>query len=180
MIDSPVTLYAISANTRRLTMSTTEIVLTVAAGLLLVMVIFLGREMVKKFGYMRQFVAHSLFKHECLLEVDARGMYNVVIHNRQLRPFSVLIGFELKLPGCSPGFDYYGCMDSNQEGELVFRIWMKGGQPLKTVFLFNHEVLMAHRGKLEPAFTVYVGSDDLVPNTIYPPHWWQKHLHIFG
>ncbi len=161
-------------------MSRREIALVGTVVLLSATVIFLGKEMTKKFGFMRDFLASSQFRQDCELYVEERGMHNVVITSLDGKPFTVLLGFELEIPGIEPGFDYYGCLHSNQNGKATFAIWMKSGQPLKSVFVFNREVVTNQDEKMVANFHIEVGPDNLVPDVVYPPHWWQKYLHLWG
>ena len=96
-------------------MTALSIILIVVLALL---VIFLGKEMLKKFGFMRDFVHNSNQLVSWSYQGGSQsGMRNIVLRSDNGRPFSALVGFGLNIPilGYS-GFDYYGCVHSDEHG----------------------------------------------------------------
>lgn len=68
---------------------------------------FLGKEFLRKFRFMQEFVAAS--KQTVTFQHDGKrtpGMHNIVLRGKA--PFSVLVGFQLEIPiiGYS-GYDYF-------------------------------------------------------------------------
>ena len=139
--------------------------------------VFLVKEMLKKFGFMKQFVENSnmlvSWKYQHLdLGSQKPGMRNIVLRGQ--KPFSVLVGFRLDIPVLGhSGFDYYGFVSSNQDGVAVFSTYLGKGD-CDFQFFVNTDL------EENPiTVTSTVADQDLVPYATYPPHWWQK-LGFFG
>jgi hypothetical protein len=62
------------------------------------------------------------------------------------------------------GYDYYGYA-SSQKPWIVFRIYLGSGQLLNQ-FLLNKNI--------EVFLTSTEEDQKLIPDAIYPPHWWQR------
>jgi hypothetical protein len=141
-------------------------------------VLFLGKEMFKKFRFMRDFVNNS----RSLLELNYegakeygwdKGMRNIVIRAKE--PFSVLVGFELTAPVFGTGFDYYGFTNArrlengiNDEYVAVISTYLGNGPCLFQFFLNCDAVTTDAR--------VSTTDDDqkLKPAVVYPPHLYQR------
>ncbi|MFH1947500.1 MAG: hypothetical protein ABIJ23_05100 [Candidatus Magasanikbacteria bacterium] len=136
--------------------------------------IFLGREMLKKFGYMHSFVQSSNQLITWSYSGGRKsGMYNIVL--RGPKNFSALVGFNLKIPvlGYS-GYDYYGQVDSNQNGVAVISTYLGKGA---TEFQFLVSRDLEHCS-IEVASGLFI-DQELTPDVVYPPHWYQK-LGFYG
>ncbi|MBP6859150.1 MAG: hypothetical protein KBC69_00800 [Candidatus Magasanikbacteria bacterium] len=137
--------------------------------------IFLGREHLKKFGFMQDFVKRSdhliVWRYEGSKEKGR--MANIVL--RSSKPFCALVGFKLSIPlvGYS-GFDYYGRVWSDDRGVAVISTYLgKGACDFQ--FLVNMDV------RTNPV-EVSSSEDDQVlrADEVYPPHWYQKWLGFYG
>ncbi len=84
-------------------------------------VMFLGSEFLKKFGFMRDFIGDSnqmVVWHYRGLEGPKSGMRNIVLHGE--KPFCALVGFKLDIPVLGYSyFDYYGLVRSDDHGIAV-------------------------------------------------------------
>ncbi|MDD2758580.1 MAG: hypothetical protein PHD72_04445 [Patescibacteria group bacterium] len=141
--------------------------------------LFLGKEMFKKFRFMKQFVGRSA----SLLEFDfqgvrehgwKRGMRNIVI--RWDKSFSVLVGFELTIPIFGTGFDYYGQTDARKEGDewvAVISTYLGRG-PCRFQFFLNREKGINYIGHPYPSVSSYDTDQTLAPSAVYPPHFFQR------
>lgn len=141
--------------------------------------LFLGKEIMKKFGFMYQFAADS----KQLLTYNfpgakksgfKPGMRKITI--RWDRHFSVLVGFHLSIPFFGKGLDYYGFARSVGGGD---ECWLDistylGNRPVEFLFFLNKEMTVK-----QPE--IYIGDfDPRVPKSqTYPPHLWQR-LGFFG
>ena len=134
---------------------------------------FLGSEMMKKFGFMREFILgapNQLVIHEYTGSIQAPGMCNIRLTGSE--PFSVLIGFELTLPFFGTGFDYFGRVASRmmqddgqkQVHDLVVSLWL-GKSSTKFMFLVNRDA---------SDVVVSVDTSHVDVDVVYPPHWWQR------
>jgi hypothetical protein len=130
-------------------------------------VIFLGKEMMKKFGFFQSFIESS--NQLICLAYDGHkkpGMHNIVL--RGDRPFSVLVGFNLSIPLIGQGFDYYGYVQSDAEGVAIVSTYMGKGA-VEFMFYVNYDL---DSNSISVSST---GEDQcLKPQAIYKPHWWQK------
>jgi len=135
--------------------------------------IFLGKELLKKFGFMRDFVNNS--NQEVTWNYggdDKPGMYNIVLRGE--KPFCALVGFTLKIPFLGyEGFDYYGFVQSDQNGVAVISTYLGKGE-CEFRFFLNTDL------EVDPV-AVSSSDDDqeLNPDSTYPPHWWQQ-LSFYG
>jgi len=147
------------------------VVLSIAAIVGFTIALFLGKEMMKKFNYMQQFIAANPRK---LVEFTWMGGKNVLPCMRNIRltsdkPFRALVGFHLSVPFIGSGFDYYGYVESRKIGECMYeavvQTWMGKG---KTQFQF---VCTEENIKATCDF-----QDQLIKwvSAVYPPHPWQK------
>lgn len=148
--------------------------ITVVVALLLVAaVVFLAREHLKKFNFMRQFVRHS---HQSLAweypGAASGAMRNVALRGQQ--PFAVLIGFHLNISWLGyRGFDYYGYVESDKNNIAVFATYL-GKNPCRFQFLTTTDV------RRNPLIISSTEDDQqLTPQATYMPHWFQR-LGFFG
>lgn len=136
---------------------------------------FLGLEFLKKFNFMRMFIKTSNQMVEWYHPGDkARkpGMYNIVLRGQ--RPFSVLIGFNLKIAFLHhSGFDYYGFAQADEKNVIVISTYL-GKKSCKFQFLMNTN--LTHN-----LVTVTSSNEDqgLKPIISFPPHWYQR-LGFYG
>lgn len=142
---------------------------------------WLAYEHKKKFDFMQQFVEKMgdhiiVHRYRGAKEMGLkRGMGNIKLYSPT--PFSVLVGFELHYPLLGgKGFDYYGFVESEPEGEkrhsVVIRTFL-GTKPCDFVFLFN-------RSLLDMRMATGPATSGLTPTAVYPPHWYQKYFGFFG
>lgn len=97
------------------------------------------------------------------------SMWHVVLSSD--RPFGVLIGFDLHLPG-RVLYDYYGYGRSNGAHRLVISLFA-GNNPARFVFLSTRDI-----DQYPISIDAYPAKEDEVPDQVYPPHPWQ-HFRIF-
>ena len=110
----------------------------------------------------------------------AAGMYNVVIKVKGLQRFKVLVGFDLAFPwplnivvgwitGFVNGFDYFGVVESNDDGEVVFQTYLGKGS-VDFEFLFD-------QGIKDFEVTISSSEDDQNknPSAVFLPHIWQRY-----
>jgi hypothetical protein len=143
---------------------------------LAVTTLFLGREIMMKFRFMRNFLAMS---HRNTVElyysgdIEKPGMHKIRLMGRQ--GFSVLIGFELTVPLFGTGFDYFGFANSvpthlaEKGQELVIELYLGRG-PVHFKFFTNREA---------PDITAEIIHEDVEANVVYQPHWYQT-LGFYG
>lgn len=136
--------------------------------------IFLGKEMLKKFGFMRSFIKNSSllinYRYPGSKAAGHKpGMRKIAFLAKDNQQFSLLIGFELSLLG-SKGFDYYGFVSSNDKGILVIETYL-GKSPVNFQFLKNEDI--------EILIIADESVQQMAPNASYPPHFWQK-LGLWG
>jgi hypothetical protein len=136
--------------------------------------LFLGKEMLKKFSFMRSFVKNSslLVKYHYpgnKVAGHKPGMRKIAFLAKNNQQFSLLIGFELSL-FASKGFDYYGFVSSNDKGILVIETYL-GKSHVNFQFLKNEDV--------EISIIADESVQKMAPNASYPPHFWQK-LGLWG
>ncbi|MFA7286172.1 MAG: hypothetical protein WC052_00720 [Patescibacteria group bacterium] len=131
---------------------------------------FLASEMLKKFGFMQQFIAVS----NCVVTWEWRAdepvfepaMWKVMICHPDCRQFGALIGFKLNILGYT-GFDYYGYVQSDEQGRAVFSTWL-GRKPCTFQFLVGMD---ASEFQVASICEETIGE----PATArFPPHWWQR------
>lgn len=136
---------------------------------------FLGFELLKKFNFMRMFTKNSNQMVEWEYPGDKTkkpGMRNIVLRGQ--RPFSVLIGFNLKISLIGHnGFDYYGFAQADEKHMVVISTYL-GKKPCIFQFFVNTDLAHNHIG---------VSSNDwdqeLNPDVSFPPHWYQR-LGFYG
>jgi hypothetical protein len=133
---------------------------------------FLGKEFLKKFAFMRDFIKTSNQSLSWYYQGDRKpGMYTIVL--RAKKPFSALVGFRLDIPilGYS-GFDYYGFVQARQQVDgqyvAVVSTYMAGGE-VEFQFFVNSDL------GVNP---INVSSSDedqsLTPGATFPPHLYQR------
>lgn len=136
----------------------------------LALAFFLGHEMLKKFRFMQGFLEHSNQMVTWVYpggakSVAAPGMYNVVLRGQ--KPFCALVGFTLKIGGYQ-GFDYYGCVQSDDYGVAVVSTYLGRGS-VEFRFFVNSNL----DSNLVVASST-AGDQRLMPHVAYPPHWYQR------
>lgn len=135
--------------------------------------VFLGKEMMKKFGFMNKFIKNSENVKEFFWPGAnklglPKGMRNILIVWDY--PFEVLIGFDLVVPGFGSGYDYYGQSASvfvNGRHEAIISIYLGNGEG-PTKFFFNRNV------DENLKISCNKEDQDKKPHVVYPPHWWQR------
>lgn len=136
--------------------------------ILLIIAIFLGKELLKKFWFMQEFIRDSnqiiTFEYEWNKK---SWMYNIVL--RWEKPFSALIGFKLEIPILwYSWFDYYGFIKSDKNNTAILSTYLSK-KPIQFKFMINSDLTNNN---------ITVSSDDkdeiLKPNKIFPPHWYQR------
>lgn len=152
----------------------TTLMLLVLAIIFCAISIFLGKEMLKKFGFMRSFIKNSSllinYRYPGSKAAGHKpGMRKIAFLAKNEKRFSLLIGFELSLLG-SQGFDYYGFVSSNDKGILVIETYL-GKSPVNFQFLKNKNI--------EVLIIADESVQQMEPSTSYPPHFWQR-LGLWG
>lgn len=136
--------------------------------------LFLGKEMFKKFCFMRDFVNNSrsllVLNYEGAKEYGwDRGMRNIVIRAKE--PFSVLVGFKLTAPVFGTGFDYYGFANArrSEDGCVAVISTYLGNGPCVFQFFLNCDAATTDA-------RVSTTDDDqkFSPTAIFPPHFYQR------
>jgi len=137
--------------------------------------LFLGKEMLKKFRFMWNFVKNSsqmVIWHHLGGKNFKPGMFNIVLRGE--KPFAVLVGFHLTIPLLKyKGFDYYGFVQSDENGVAVISTYLGKGA-CEFQFFVNTD--------LTSNLVVVTSNDEdqrLSPNVFYPPHWYQR-LGFYG
>lgn len=152
----------------------TAVVLAIMATIFCLISVFLGKEMLKKFGFMRSFVKDSSllvnYRYPGSKAAGHKpGMRKIAFLAKNDKQFSLLIGFELSLLG-SQGFDYYGSLTSNNKGILVIETYL-GKSAVNFQFLKNKDI--------EVLIIADESVQQMAPNASYPPHFWQR-LGLWG
>ncbi|MDP2103948.1 MAG: hypothetical protein Q8K26_03440 [Candidatus Gracilibacteria bacterium] len=136
--------------------------------ILLIALVFLGNEFLKKGKFLGEFLNSS----PQIIEWEYKGgetvnpgMYNMILSGSS--QFTVLIGFDLEIPIIGYiGYDPYGFVSSNQNHQVIISTYL-GRKPTKFRFLVNI-----------PNMDIRISSTKedqlLVPMKAYPPHWWQR------
>ena len=133
--------------------------------LLLLISIFLAKELLKKFVFFKNFSEKSELMMHWTITPEESGMRNIVLHSHE--PFSILVGFRLSIPLVGfEGFDYYGYVTSNEKNQAIISTYIHKDIP--TEFQFMKNTLNK--------ITITSTEDDqkMIPQVSYPPHWWQK------
>jgi len=139
-----------------------------ACGIAILLAWFASQEMLKKFVFMTRFVHQSgqlLTWHYAGAKATGRkrGMRKIVL--RAPEQFSVLIGFDLRLPVSPILFDYYGQVNA-ENGTVVFE-----------TFLGTGEVDFRFLVSCDPSLvTVSDAESDQWMTAVasYPPHFIQR------
>lgn len=152
-------------------MLTVLVIVSVFALVFLITAVFLGTEMLKKFHFMRDFVNHSNQLVTWNYAGDRKpGMYKIVLSGQ--KPFGALVGFRLEIPAIGfSGYDYYGFVRSDMGGLAVISTYLGKG---KCEFRF-----LTTSDKSQITVTSTEGDQELMPQEVYPPHWYQK-LGFYG
>ncbi len=150
------------------------VVLAIMATIFCLISVFLGKEMLKKFGFMRSFIKNSSllinYRYPGSKAAGHKpGMRKIAFLAKDNQQFSLLIGFELSLLK-STGFDYYGSLTSNNKGILVIETYL-GKSPVNFQFLKNEDI--------EILIIADESVQNMAPSASYPPHFWQR-LGLWG
>ena len=140
------------------------IVLSILAIAFFFIALFLGKEMMKKFGFMNTFIENSgqLFEYRFPGQ-EKPDMGNIVLVAK--KPFTALVGFRLEVPLFGKGFDYYGVVKSGEDGTAVISTFL-GKKPVCFQFFTNTD---------NNPVTIYGGDyDHYEPDAVFPPHWYQR------
>lgn len=130
----------------------------------LVVIYFLGSQLIKKFHALYLFARGSRITHNWIYPGSNKpGMRNVVLHGTE--PFKVLLCFKLKLPRLPVGLDWYGMVRSNEAGVVVFSTYLGKG-------------ICHFRFLVDTTSHIKIRADDevqtLEPTASFPPHFWQR------
>ena len=130
--------------------------------------VFLSKEFLKKFGFMRNFIKNS--NHIVVWRYTGNkkpGMHNIVLRGKT--PFCALIGFELGIPMLKySGFDYFGFVKSDKNNVAVISTYL-GKNACEFQFFVNTNI-----GNNPIAITSDEKDQLLQPNSISKPHWYQR------
>ncbi|MDD2892207.1 MAG: hypothetical protein PHQ95_04530 [Candidatus Gracilibacteria bacterium] len=133
--------------------------------ILFVALIFLGKEFLKKGRFLREFINKStqVVQWDYIGTPNSKsGMQNIILSASA--PFSVLIGFELKILGYT-GYDPYGFISSDEHNQIIISTYL-GKKSIRFRFLIN-----------TPQADIHISSttedQKLSPMKVYSPHWWQ-------
>lgn len=147
-------------------------ILSVLVIALFLATVFLGKELLKKFVFTRDFARSSnqlvMWKY---LADRKPGMYNIVLRGKT--PFCVLVGFHLhiRIFGYS-GFDHYGFVRSNEKGIAIISTYL-GKSSCEFQFLVNTDI------ETNPIVATSDEKDQkFEPDFKSAPHWYQR-LGIF-
>ena len=146
----------------------TLIFISISAIIFFAIALFLGSEFLRKFGFMRSFIACSNQVVKWKYSGDRKpGMYNIVLHGKL--PFCALIGFKLSIPILKySGFDYYGFVKSGDDNVAVISTYLGKGA-CEFQFFANSDVSINQ-------ITVTSSEEDqlLEPHSKSTPHWYQR------
>lgn len=129
---------------------------------------FLGREFLRKFSHMQDFIQHSNQIVAWKYEGDRKpGMYNIVLRGE--KQFCALVGFELNIPVLKySGFDYYGFAQSDENNVAVISTYL-GKATREFQFFINMDI--------NTNLIIATSSEDdqlLQPHLKFTPHWYQR------
>ena len=145
---------------------------------LLLTAVFFGKELLKKFRFHDQFTDSDGYIQK-IIDYWPGGkpfkMQKVALQSN--KPFKALIGFKLEIPLIKfKGTDWYGFADArlvNGKWLAVFSTYL-GKHPIENRFFVN---------KPDPNEIVQVVPqsevEDLEPDTVCKPHWYQRLLKVF-
>ena len=136
-----------------------------------ILAVFFGKELLKKFQILRRFT-HAAKDHVVTFNwvgaSQARGrkpgMHNIVLRSGTGQPFSVLVGFELVLRSFR-GLDPYGFAQSDERGVVVLATYLGRGA---CTFVF-----LANRGAGDIIASSTPDDQLLPPGARYDPHKFQ-------
>ncbi len=142
----------------------------------LVVAIFLGKEMVKKFRFMKGFIdtcpdhQRLVWNYPGSAGVNMKpGMHTVVLRNASGKDFSVLLTFRLELPFGFHGVDQFGYLKS-RGGVIAFSTYLGKGA-YNFIFMINSLEL----GCPPPQVGKFLDHEGVyTPQKRYSPHWWQR------
>ncbi|MFA6525175.1 MAG: hypothetical protein WCT33_02775 [Patescibacteria group bacterium] len=146
----------------------TTTIISILAVILLIIAVFLGKEMLKKFGFMKNFVQNSNQIVVWKYTGDRKpGMYNIVLHGKT--SFCALVGIDFNIPLIKySGFDHYAFLRSGENHTAVISTYLgKGAREFQ--FLVNTDTTV------NPV-TVTSSEEDqsLRPDSESKPHWYQR------
>jgi len=135
---------------------------------LLIILIFLGNEFLKKGKFLREFLNSSSqvieWEYEWWETINP-GMRNIILSGSN--QFTVLVGFDLEIPVFGyVWYDPYGVVSSDRNHRIIISTYL-GKKPTKFRFLVNIPNMDIH-------FSSNTEDQLLTPMKIYPPHWWQR------
>ena len=133
---------------------------------------FLGKEVLKKFYFLRLFIQDAPGLIEWQYDgMRKSGIYNVVL--RSDRPFKALVGFDLETLFYTSGYDVFWYVKTEDSYSVVISLYL-GKKPALFRFLTNLPEARSH-------IQITSSESDQIetPHVTYPPHWWQK-IGIFG
>ncbi len=147
------------------------IVLSLFLLVTLVTVIFLAKELVKKFRFLKGYTDNN---KNCLrwhyrgsvAEGYKPGMHTIVLYNTSGLEFTAVAAFELLLPFGIKGVDKFGLIKSRGAGVAAFSTYLGKGE-CDFIFLING----AKPEQIERSIDM---TGEIVPTQTYPPHWWQR------
>ncbi len=131
-------------------------------------VLFFIVEYKKKFKFMNEFITSSdqmvVYKHKG--PKQSYGQKNIVLTGK--KPFSVLVGFDMKFPFIGiVGYDYYGFATSDNQNKIVINSFLgTGSADIK--FFVNKNI------KDNPVSVSSTKEDQkLKPTVTFKKHWFQ-------
>lgn len=130
--------------------------------------VFLGKELLKKFVFMRDFIQSSNQMVAWKYLGDRRSwMYNIVLRGKT--PFCALVGFRLNILIFKySGFDHYGFIKSNENNVAVISTYLSKSE-CEFQFLINTDIA------INPIVATSSEEDQLIEaDSKYPSHWWQR------
>lgn len=146
----------------------TLILISISALNFLAIALFLGSELLKKFGFMQSFVQCSNQTVEWKYIGDRKpGMYNIVLRGKT--PFCALVGFKLHIPVLNySGFDHYGFVKSDENNVAVISAYLGKGA-CEFQFFVNSDIKINQ-------ITITSSEEDqlLKPHSKFSPHWYQR------
>ena len=144
------------------------ILISILTVIFFITTIFLGKEFLKKFSFMKNFVQSSNQMVVWKYSGDKKpGMHNIVLRGKT--PFCALIGFELGIPMLKySGFDYFGFVKSGKNNIAVLSTYL-GKNHCEFQFFLNTDITN------NPIKITSNEEDQLLhPNSKSKPHWYQR------
>lgn len=147
------------------------VIISVLSAVLILVVVFLGLEMVRKMKLLSQFafVSGSIVAWHwrgSVLERKEPGMRTIVLrgHGR----FVALVGFRLRIPFLGSMLDHYAFVQSDEHGVAAISTYCGRGS-----CMFEFVIAPIATTKL-PVPSSTEDDQDVLVQVASPPHWYQK------